>query len=118
MTTVYHYAKCSTCRNALRWLNTHNIQHDARSIVDETPSVETLLHAIEKSGLPFRRFFNTSGQSYRNGGFKERIQHMSVQDAAEALAADGMLIKRPLLIREDTVLVGFKEDEWAAVFVP
>lgn len=116
MTRVYHYPNCSTCKKALQWLSQQGIAVEALHIVEQTPDAATLSAAIQRSGLPFRRFFNTSGQSYRQGGFSARIGDMSVEDAAAALAADGMLIKRPLVIANDFILVGFKEDEWASAF--
>lgn len=116
MTDVYHYVRCSTCKRALKWLNDEGIAHTPRCIVEDTPSAETLKSAIERSGLPLRRFFNTSGQAYREGGYRDKVAKMSIEDAANALAANGMLIKRPLVISDELVLVGFKEDAWAHAF--
>lgn len=116
MVDVYHYAKCSTCKRALKWLDAEGIAYTARPIVEDTPSAEQLKAAIERSGLPLRRFFNTSGQAYREGGYRDNVGDMTVDDAAEALAANGMLIKRPLVISDTLVLVGFKEDAWAHAF--
>lgn len=113
---VYEYPACSTCKKALQWLNAQQIAYTKRHIVDTPPSEAVLRDAIARSGLPIRRFFNTSGQSYRQGGFSERLPTMSDDEAIAALATDGKLIKRPLVIANDgaTVLVGFKEDEWNA----
>lgn len=111
--TVYHYPGCSTCRKARKWLDAHGVAHELMHIVDAPPSAATLEALIVRSGLPFKRFFNTSGQSYRGGGWKARIGDLDVAGAAAALAADGKLIKRPLVDAGDTVLVGFKEQTWA-----
>jgi arsenate reductase len=112
--TVYQYPACSTCKKALAWLKQHRIEHKTVHIVDAPPSKAQLKKALDSSGLPLKSFFNTSGESYRNGGFKERIATMSEAEALTALAADGKLIKRPLAIADGTVLVGFKEDQWSA----
>src|SRR5688572_20908407 len=110
--TVYQYSKCSTCRKALKWLDEHGVTYKSVGIVEQPPSQTTLSRAIKRSGLPLRSFFNTSGESYREGGFKDRLPTMSEAEAVAALAADGKLIKRPLLISEDQVLVGFDEKVW------
>jgi arsenate reductase len=110
--TVYQYAKCSTCRKALKWLDQHGLSYQSVAIVERPPSQAALRSAIERSGLPLRSFFNTSGESYREGGFKDRLPTMSEAEAVAALAADGKLIKRPLLVSEDQVLVGFDEKVW------
>lgn len=114
--TVLHYPSCSTCRKARKWLDAQGIAHSLVHIVDETPSADELAALIDKSGLPLKRFFNTSGQSYRNGGWKEKVGGLDLAGAAAALAADGKLIKRPLVDLGDAVLVGFKEAEWQAAF--
>ena len=112
--TVYHYPGCSTCRKARKWLDAHEVAYRAVHIVDAPPSAATLERLIEASGLPLKRFFNTSGQSYRNGGWKARVGAMDTASAAAALAADGKLIKRPLVDAGGKVLVGFQEESWAA----
>lgn len=109
---VYQYPKCSTCRKALGFLEAQGVDHKAKDIVESPPSKAALKKAIKLSALPINRFFNTSGQSYRQGGFKEKLKTMSDDQAVAALAADGKLIKRPLLIGDGFVLVGFREDEW------
>lgn len=114
MTTVFHYPNCSTCKKALKWLDAQGIAHERVHIVDAPPTADALKAAWQKSGLPLKRFFNTSGQSYRGGGFKDRLPTMSDDEQLAALAADGKLIKRPLLVSDDVVLVGFKEDAWTA----
>lgn len=110
---VYQYPKCSTCRNALKWLDAHGVEHERIDIVEAPPSKATLERVLQQSGLPIARLFNTSGQSYRDGNFKQRLPKLST---AEALASDGKLIKRPLLIAPDRVLVGFDEGAYAAAF--
>lgn len=116
MTVVYQYPQCSTCRKALKWLDGHGISVELRHIVDQSPDAATLQDAIERSSLPVRRFFNTSGKVYREGNYKEKVATMDAAEAAQALAANGMLIKRPLVIGENFVLVGFKEDVWGEAF--
>lgn len=112
--TLYQYANCSTCRKARGFLEQHQVPHQVQELVGAPPSAQALEDLWRRSGLPLRRFFNTSGQSYRQGGFKERLPQMTQAQQLEALAADGKLIKRPLLDTGDTVLVGFKEAEWRA----
>jgi arsenate reductase (glutaredoxin) len=112
MLTVYHYPKCSTCRNALRWMDAHGIRHERVDIVEKPPSIALLRQALDRSGLPIARLFNTSGQSYRDGNYKERLPQMSREEALAALAADGKLIKRPLVLSSDVALVGFDEGKY------
>ena len=109
---VYQYPKCGTCRKALKFLDAEGVDYRAEDIVTNPPSKALLKKALEQSGLPVRKFFNTSGQSYRQGGFKEKLATMTDAQALAALAADGKLIKRPLVVDDDLVLVGFREDEW------
>jgi arsenate reductase (glutaredoxin) len=111
--SVFQYPACSTCRKALAWLKQRGIAHETIHIVQTPPSKAQLKRALDASGLPIKAFFNTSGESYRNGGFKDRIATMSQAEALAALAADGKLIKRPLAIDGDLVLVGFNEDKWS-----
>ena len=110
--TVYHYAGCSTCKRARKWLDAHGVRYTAVDIVAAPPSKATLARLREVSGLPVRKLFNTSGQSYRGGGFKERLESMSEDEALAALAADGKLIKRPLIDGGDFALVGFDEAQY------
>lgn len=107
--TVYHYPRCSTCKKALRWLDEAGIPYDAHDIVTETPSSEQLLAWIQANELPLRRWFNTSGQLYRELGLKDRLDGMTDEEAAELLASNGMLIKRPLVTDGRRVTVGFNE---------
>lgn len=111
--TVYQYANCSTCRKAVKWLNQNGVAHELVPIVEKPPSRSTLASVLKQSGLPLRSFFNTSGESYRSGGFKDRLPGMSEAEALGELAADGKLIKRPLLVSKDQVLVGFDEKVWS-----
>jgi arsenate reductase len=106
---VWQYPKCSTCRKALKWMADHAVAFEATDIVARPPSATKLRDLWKRSGLPIARFFNTSGESYRAGGFKEKLKTMSDAEALAALAADGKLIKRPLVDTSDTVLVGFDE---------
>jgi arsenate reductase len=105
--TVYQYPKCSTCRNALKWLGQQGLAYEAIDLVARPPSAETLRDLLRRSGLPIARFFNTSGESYRAGNFKERLPALSEKQALDALAADGKLIKRPIVDTGRQVLVGF-----------
>lgn len=109
------YPKCSTCRRAKKWLEDNHIRYEDRHIVEETPTGEELAVWILRSGLDSRRFFNTSGMRYRELGLKDKLPDMSEQERIKLLASDGMLIKRPLLIGEDMILIGFKEDEWEQI---
>ena len=111
--TVYQYPKCGTCRNALKWLDAQGLAYTPIDIVSTPPSAATLRRLHEASGLPLARLFNTAGESYRAGGFKDRVKTMPPAEAYAALAADGKLIKRPLVGAGDRVLVGFDEDAWA-----
>jgi arsenate reductase len=106
---VYHYAKCSTCRKARAFLDRAKVAYDAVDIVQQPPSRQQLKEAMKRSGLPIKKLFNTSGQSYRDGRFGERLPTLSESEALSALVADGKLIKRPLVFGDDFVLVGFDE---------
>ncbi len=108
----YQYPKCGTCRKARRFLEDHEIEHESRHIVDHAPSADELADLHRRSGLPIRKFFNTSGRLYRDGGYRERIGEMSDEQAIAVLAAQGMLIRRPLLDTGEQVLVGFRPDDW------
>ncbi|MCD7735853.1 MAG: arsenate reductase family protein [Lachnospiraceae bacterium] len=109
------YPKCGTCRKAKKWLDDHGVVYTDRHIVTDNPTVEELREWQVRSGLPLRRFFNTSGQLYRAQNLKERLDDMSEEEQLALLASDGMLVKRPLLVSEDTVLVGFREAEWTKI---
>ena len=107
-----NYPKCSTCKKAKKVLEEKNIKYVDRNIVTDTPSYEELKEIIEKSGLSVSKFFNTSGLLYRSMNLKEELKNNSDDDKIKLLASNGMLIKRPILLTDDKVLVGFKEDEW------
>lgn len=109
-----HYPKCSTCKKAMSWLDDRNVEFDQRDIVQDNPTADELRLWHKMSDLPLRRFFNTSGMIYRDMGLKDKLPSMSEDEMYELLASNGMLVKRPLLVLEDTVLVGFKEAEWEA----
>lgn len=111
-TRVLVYAACDTCRKALKWLDAHDILHRTRPIVDEPPTVDELNTWVKASGLSVRKWLNTSGQSYRALG-KAAVDAMSDDEVIAALAADGKLVKRPVLVRGKTVLVGFDAAKWA-----
>ncbi|EEV40101.1 spx/MgsR family transcriptional regulator [Enterococcus casseliflavus EC20] len=118
MITLYWYPKCSTCRNAKRWLEEHEIPFEAIDMVATPPQPEQLLAWIQSSEAPLTRFFNTSGMKYRELQLKEKVPTMTAQDAADVLATDGMLIKRPLLVSGDRFLInGFKENEYEGVLL-
>ncbi len=106
------YPKCSTCKKAKKWLDSHGIAYQARHIKEENPTVAELKEWHGKSGLPLKRFFNTSGILYKERKLKDRLPSMSEEEQYELLATDGMLVKRPIVATEDFVLVGFKEAEW------
>lgn len=107
------YPKCSTCQKAKKWLVEHQIAHTERHMVEEHPSYDELKEWYTKSGLPLKRFFNTSGMLYREMKLKDKLADMTEDEQLQLLATNGMLVKRPLVIDRDTILVGFKEAEWA-----
>lgn len=112
------YPKCSTCKKAKKWLDEHGIEYVDRHIVEDAPTAEELKAWHERSGLPLRRFFNTSGMKYRELGVKAMLDAgMTDDEAYELLASDGMLTKRPLIVTEDTVLTGFREAAWEAALL-
>lgn len=106
------YPKCSTCKKAGKWLGAHDIAYTSRHIIEDNPSYEELKEWYGKSGLPLKKFFNTSGIMYKDMKLKEKLPSMSEEEQLKLLATNGMLVKRPLLIDDDKVLVGFKETEW------
>ncbi|MBQ5561573.1 MAG: arsenate reductase family protein [Lachnospiraceae bacterium] len=107
------YPKCTTCQKAKKWLVEQKIDFTERHIAEEHPSYEELKEWYEKSGLPLKKFFNTSGMLYKEMKLKDKLLTMSEEEQLELLATNGMLVKRPLVINGDTVLVGFKEAQWA-----
>jgi len=109
---VLCYPKCTTCQKALKFLSEKGVACEIRDIKENNPSAEELAEWYKKSGLPLQRFFNTSGLQYRALGLKDKLPQMSEEEMLRLLASDGMLVKRPLLILEDRVLVGFKAAAW------
>ena len=107
------YPKCTTCQKARKWLDENNIEYEFRDIKLENPSIEELTAWYKLSGLPLRKFFNTSGLLYKSMELKTRLPNMAEEEMLSLLATDGMLVKRPLAIGDDFVLVGFKEADWA-----
>lgn len=112
MILFVEYPKCSTCQKAKKWLLENQVEFEDRHIVEDNPSKEELKAWYEKSGLPLKRFFNTSGMKYKGLKLKDRLPDMSEEEQLELLASDGMLVKRPVLVGDDFVLTGFKEKEW------
>jgi arsenate reductase (glutaredoxin) len=112
---VYQYSKCSTCRKALKWLDGHGVSYDSVDIVTAPPKKAELARAL-KSGVPLKKLFNTSGQSYREGGWSDKLGKVTEAQALEALASDGKLVKRPFILSAERVLVGFDEAAYKAAF--
>ena len=106
------YPKCSTCQKAKKWLDEHKIEYTDRHIVEAHPSYDELKEWHEQSGLPLKKFFNTSGLLYKEMKLKDKLPEMSKEEQLKLLATNGMLVKRPLIVDGDMVLVGFKEAEW------
>lgn len=109
---VFLYRKCSTCMKALKWLEGNDIKFEERAIKEENPTYEELKEWQKMSGLPVKKFFNTSGNLYKQMNLKDKLKEMSEDEQLKLLATDGMLVKRPLVIGENFVLTGFKEKEW------
>ena len=106
------YPPCSTCQKAKKWLDANGVSYTARHIKEENPSYEELKRWYERSGLPLKKFFNTSGLLYKSMNLKEKLPTMTEEEQLQLLATDGMLVKRPLVVLEDRVLTGFREAEW------
>ena len=106
------YPKCSTCQKAKKWLDERGISYEDRHIVEQNPTAEEIKAWREKSGLPLKRFFNTSGLKYKELGLKHRLPQMSEEEQYALLSTDGMLVKRPIIVGDDFVLVGFRPAEW------
>lgn len=115
MLLFIEYPQCSTCQKAKKWLTANNISFTDRHIVEENPSLEELREWTQRSGLPLKKFFNTSGMKYRELQLKDKLPSMSEEEQLELLASDGMIVKRPLLIGDDFVVPGFKEKEWVEI---
>ncbi len=112
------YEKCSTCQKARKWLDAQGIAYEARPIKEQNPSASELKLWAERSALPLKRFFNTSGLQYKALGLKDKLPGMSQEEQLALLASDGMLVKRPLLVSEDFVLVGFRQEEYERKLKP
>jgi arsenate reductase len=110
---VYQYPKCGTCRKALKYLQEKGVDYVDKHIVDQPPSKEELAQLIQKSGLPIQKFFNTSGQKYRQLGLSKKLKEMTDEEKLDLLSSDGMLIKRPIVTDGEKVTVGFKEEVFA-----
>ena len=106
------YPKCSTCQKAKKWLDTHKISYTDRHIVENNPTYDELKGWYEKSGMPLKKFFNTSGMLYKEMQLKDKLPEMKEEEQLKLLATNGMLVKRPLIIEGNTVLTGFREAEW------
>ena len=113
---VYCYPRCGTCKKARKWLEDKGIPYEERNIAEDHPTAKELEEWHKKSGLPLKRFYNTSGKLYKELQLKDKIPSMTEQEQYDLLASDGMLVKRPVLIDGDRVLVGFKEAEWLEAF--
>ena len=111
------YPGCTTCQKAKKWLDAQGLSYEARHIRDEAPSLAELTDWHIRSGLPLKRFFNTSGKLYADLGLKDKLPAMTEADQLHLLASDGMLVKRPILVTADKVIVGFKPEEWKAVLI-
>ncbi|MGP1570085.1 MAG: arsenate reductase family protein [Eubacteriales bacterium] len=107
------YPRCSTCQKAKKWLNDNNIDYNERHIVEENPTYDELKKWYEISGLDIKKFFNTSGLIYKEMQLKDKLKDMSEDEKLKLLASNGMLVKRPIIVSKDIVLVGFKEAEWS-----
>lgn len=112
MLIFIEYPKCTTCKRAKAWLDEAGIEYTDRNIKDENPTIDELREWYAKSKLPLKRFFNTSGMLYKQMSLKDKLPQMSEEEELELLSTDGMLVKRPIIINDDTILVGFRQDEW------
>ncbi len=113
MLTILCYSKCGTCRKAEKWLKENGIEYNYRPIKEENPSYDELKTWKERSGLPINKWFNTSGLLYKEHNMKDKVKTLPEEELLQILASDGMFVKRPVMLHGDSVLVGFKEEEWA-----
>jgi arsenate reductase len=111
------YPKCTTCKKAEKWLKENHPEYEMRDIKEQNPGYEELKEWYERSGLDIKKFFNTSGNLYKEQGLKDKLPSMSDEDKLKLLATNGMLVKRPLLITDEMVLIGFKEEEWESKLI-
>lgn len=116
MVLFIQYPPCTTCQKAKKWLDEQGIDYTDRHIKNEAPTYEELKDWYQRSGLPLKRFFNTSGMLYRSMELKDRLPGMSEEEQLRLLATDGMLVKRPIIVKDDKVLTGFKESQWKELF--
>ena len=114
MLLLIEYPKCSTCQKAKKWLDAKGAVYEDRHIVEQNPTAEELARWSKEGGLPLKKFFNTSGLLYKSLELKDKLPTMTEEDQLALLATDGMLVKRPILVADDFVLVGFREAEWSA----
>lgn len=112
---LMEYPKCSTCKKAKKWLDENGFTYEDRHIKEQNPTVEELKDWHQRSGLPLKKFFNTSGLLYKELQLKDKLPAMSEEEQYELLASDGMLVKRPVLVKDDVILLGFKEEKWEKV---
>lgn len=112
MITFICYLKCTTCQKAKKWLDANQISYELRDIKEDNPTLDELTTWYQRSGLPLKKFFNTSGQLYKSMELKNKLPNMNESDMLNLLSTDGMLVKRPIVIGDNTVLLGFKEAEW------
>lgn len=112
MTLFIEYPKCTTCQKAKKWLDDNKIEYVDRHIKEENPTYDELREWYEKSGLPLKKFFNTSGLLYKSMGLKDKLDTMTDEEKLKLLATDGMLVKRPIIVSENVILTGFKAQEW------
>ena len=115
MTQFICYPKCTTCKKAQKWLDDNGIEYKLRDIKEKNPTEKELRRWQKKNGMPLKKFFNTSGQLYRDMELSKKLPQMSEDEMFKLLASDGMMVKRPLLISVDAVMVGFKEEEWSSL---
>ena len=111
------YPKCTTCKRARAWLDENKAEYTDRHIKEDNPSYDELKLWYEKSGLPLKKFFNTSGMLYKELGLKDKLHSMSEEEQLRLLASDGMLVRRPIIIADDKILVGFRPEEWGSVLL-
>lgn len=115
--TILCYPKCGTCQKAEKWLKSNDIEHSYRPIKDENPTKEELKSWLKKSKLPISKFFNTSGLLYKEQNMKDKVKILPENELIEILASNGLMVKRPILLAGETVLVGFKEEEWESTLI-
>jgi len=111
------YPKCSTCKKAKKWLDEQGLQYTDRHIVEDNPTYDELKKWHQISGLPLKKFFNTSGLLYKSNNMKDKVKTLSEEELLNILASDGFMVKRPILLKDNQVLVGFKEEEWNSVLL-